>query len=493
MRKLWPLLTAAQRKELTRKISELPPSITDWMQAAQPNMVWDDPFNRKLAEALTDIEIGKTRFLMIFAPPQHGKSTFVTKTWAARILEIWPQLRLGVFSYAKDLALEFSTYTRALIEQRGLLGYPRRDTRWSLTNGSKYRCAGIGGGITGFDLDGVIIDDPVKDKAEAMSRAYSDRAFNWYNTAIATRVQAGGFVVLILTRWAEDDLAGRILKSPGGHRWKVLHIPAICDDPLTDPLGRHEGEPLAEHRFSYDDLMEKKEILGPDFPALYQGRPGSLDGNMIRRADLRYYFPSHLPLFQEIVHSWDTASKADEINDYSVCTRWGIRQDGNYLLGVIRERLEFPELVQKIEDTAKLDNPSAILIEDKASGTGAIQMLRRNTRFNIIAIEPVADKVTRMAIEAPAYRAGRIYHPVYENEGQAWVIEYEGEILTFPNVIHKDQTDSTSQFLMFTRTRATGVEAAAEAMQEIIGEPVESSDHGLSIYGGYGADDLNGF
>ena len=203
---------------------------------------------------LENIMEGKTKRLMIFMPPRHGKSMTVTETFPSFYLGKNPKKRVIEISYSGDLAQQFGKKNRDKVEEYGpilfnnsLSNIQATKTNWNMDNGvGGMISVGIGGSITGYGADLLIVDDPIKNRAEAESSTYRDKLWEEYQSTVSTRLHAGGAVIIILTRWHEDDLAARLLNPEYGkvEDWKIISLPAICEDPGTDPLGRMEGEAL---------------------------------------------------------------------------------------------------------------------------------------------------------------------------------------------------------------------------------------------------------
>lgn len=390
--------------------------------------------------------------LLITCPPRHGKSEQVTIRRPAFKLERDAGLRFIVGAYNSRLAKKFSRRTRGIVRTRGKVALSpdlQAADEWETELHGGLRAAGVGTGVTGEGCDELLIDDPVKSRAEANSQSYKETCWDWYRDDLYTRLEPDGNVILIMTRWAEDDLAGRILASDDANTWTICHMPAFAED--NDQLGRSIGEALCPERYDEAKLERIQKVLGASFDALYQGRPAPAEGNIILGSwILRYQMPeAHYRLR---VQSWDTANKDNELNDWSVCTTWGVGANTYDLLDEHRERYQLPALIAAIKSEAERHAPDAILIEDKGSGTGALQFCRAETRLPVIAIEPEGNKVMRMVNESPAYEAGLVRHPT--ETAAPWVAPFENELKTFPNAANDDRVDSVSQFLRWAKRNA---------------------------------------
>lgn len=401
-----------------------------------------------IAERLEALERGDIKRLMVFSHPRSGKSELVSIRFAAWYLGRHPQNQIIGCSYAESLAYSNSYAVRETIESNP---YQRLwpitldrsgAVRWQLADKenkrASYIAAGVGGGITGEGADLLIIDDPVKNKEEAESVTYREKTWDWYRTVARTRLQPNAAIVLIMTRWHKDDLAGRLLtlaaEDPNADQWEVLHLKAISDD----------GQALWPERYPVKDLEQIKASIGSrDFTALYQGSPTEAEGNIFKREWWRYY--RERPVFKQIIQSWDTAFGKGEASDYSVCQTWGETDNGYYLLDVWRERVEFPELKKIARMMYERDRPNVMLVEDKASGQSLIQELQRETTIPVKPIDVDKDKVARANAVTPLIEAGRVYLPEYAQ----WLHNYIEELSAFPIGTYDDQVDATTQALNY--------------------------------------------
>lgn len=436
-------------------------SFRDWCGEVSPTMRWDWPhlayIRAKLQPRIDDLEAclqgevteHPARHLILSVPPRHGKSEQVTVRLPAYLLERWPKLRCIVGAYSADLAEEFSRKTRRIAIERVAIASDRKAVDdWQTTAEGGFRAVGVGGGVTGRGAHLIIIDDPVKSREEANSKAYRDRVENWFKDDMYTRLEPGGVIIVIMTRWHEDDLVGRITASDFASDFEVINLPAEAE--LNDPMGREIGEPLCPDRFNTAALARLRLVLGRSYNALYQGHPVAAEGEMIKLASFRRYKPGEMPRFVRIEQSWDTAQKVGPKNDYNVCGTWGETATGDsYLLNVYRKRLEYPGLLKSAKEQRQAFSPHAILIEDKGHGTALLQELRRLPGYTCIPIEPEGDKVTRMSIESAEIESGRVWLP----EKAPWLADFEAECTAFPVVAHDDQVDMMSQYLRRKRER----------------------------------------
>lgn len=441
-----------------REAQRLPPQAFEaWLDEVSPTFTWHWRHLVQIRSHLERVTTGAINRLMLQVPPRHGKSEMVTVRYAGYRLQHNPSLRIIVGAYSAFLAYKFSRKTRRLLQGRLAFNQERKAVDdWETTQGGSYRAVGVGGGVTGTGGDLVIVDDPIKNRKEANSEVYRETVDEWWTDDLYTRLEPGAAMILIMTRWHEDDIAGRIKQNRYGdaHEWCQINLPALAEDP-DDPLGRAIGEALCPERYDEEALERIKRVLGDSFYALYQGRPIAGSGNIIKREWFRYYDaePAEntvLGTFQ----SWDVGNKEKQLHDPSVCTTWKITRLGKYLVHEYRDRVTYPELKAKAQALANEHKPNAVLIEDKGNGTALIQDLRATTQIPVVPIEPIGEKVMRLAAESTAYETGSVYHPLRANA--PWIADFEGELLAIPQAPNDDRGDSTSQFLKWIREHGLG-------------------------------------
>ena len=320
------------------------------------------------------------------------------------------------------------------------------------TDGGGCRLAtSVGGTITGRGGNFIILDDPLKPD-EALSETQRNAVNEWYDGTLVSRLndKQTDVIIVVMQRLHQDDLVGHILKQED---WEVLSFPAIAQTDeshlITSPLGnrtwrRKAGELLHPERESQKTLEEIRRRTGEyNFEAQYQQRPTPPGGAMVKTDWLRSY-DSKPAQFGCIYQSWDTANKAGQLNDYSVCTTWGISGTDIYLLDVFRKQVNFPDLRRAAVWLRYQFKPNVILVEDKASGTQLIQELK-HARINVQAYlpPPGTDKIMRLHAQTTYFDNGRILLP----KEAPWLSEYIAEITGFPGTRNDDQVDSTTQFL----------------------------------------------
>lgn len=406
-----------------------------------------------VCQELENIISGKTKRLMIFMPPRHGKSMTVTETFPSYYFGKFPDKRVIEISYSGELAQEFGKKNRDKVAEFGhalfdidLSGVQATKTNWEIDGtGGGMISAGVGGAITGKGADLLIIDDPIKNRQEAESEAYRGNLWDEYQSTISTRLHAGGAIILILTRWHEDDLAARLLNPEYGkvEDWKILSLPAISEDD-DDALGREPGEPLwPERGYDLDWLEQKKQSVGTyAWSSLYQQHPTPSTGAMFKRSWWKYWkvLPSGLT---EYTQSWDCTFKDITTSDYVVGQLWARKGPDRYLIDQVRGRLSFTETVQAMRQfSAKWPQAARKLVEDKANGTAVMDVLRKELP-GLTPVEPFGGKVARAYAVTPYAEAGNIYLP--DPTVAPWVMDYVEEMASFPSGKNDDQVDATSQ------------------------------------------------
>lgn len=407
---------------------------------------------------MEEVDREENNRLMIFMPPRHTKSEFASRRFPAWYLGRHPSKQVIAASYNSDLATDFGRDVRNLVaDPLYNLIFPdvtlRADSkaadRWNTNHGGVYISAGVGSGITGRGANLGIIDDPFKDRKEAESQTVRDNVWNWYRSTFYTRLMPNAAIVLTLTRWHEDDLAGRLLNEmkQGGDQWKIIKLPAIAEE--KDSIGRAEGEALWPAWYPKETLNQIKNVLGSyEWNALYQQRPVSEQGNIFKRT--WWKIDRDIPTsFSTKIHAWDTAFKDGTENDYSVCLSLGVNDGNIYILDRYKAKLEFPELKRAAQSIAYRDNVDAVVIEDKASGQSLIQELRRNTNLSIIPWKVDRDKVARAYAITPMIEGGRVYIP----EWASWTDDYIACMAAFPMGEHDDDVDATTIGLSYLKNQ----------------------------------------
>ncbi|MGI5838612.1 MAG: phage terminase large subunit [bacterium] len=412
-----------------------------------------------LAEHLLKAERGEIKRLMVMMPPRHSKSETTTVKFPAWYLGRHPDHRVIIASHTASLAARFSLRARNDFAQFapeiwGLEVDPGVGAmyRWDVLDKKAppgdppggMIAAGIGGPITGHGAHLVVIDDPVKDAAAAASEVQREAIWDWYRFVLRTRLFPDASIILVLTRWHEDDLAGRLLDAaandPTADQWAVLRLPALAE--AGDALGRAPGEALWPEQYSAAALLATKASVGSYvWEALYQQRPSPGEGALIKRDWWKYY--ERLPECERQLQSWDCTFKDSDGTDFVVGQVWGVQGGCLYLLDQVRARMDFVRTVEAIRAMAR-KWPQAVtkLVEDKANGPAVIAMLR-NKVAGLIPVEPKGSKLARASAVTPLIEAGNVYLPKYA----PWVSDFVGECAAFPQGAFDDQVDAMSQAL----------------------------------------------
>lgn len=411
-----------------------------------------------IAYALERVASGELRRLIITMPPRSLKSIATSVALPAWLLGRDPYRRILAVSYSEDLAtklagdcqkvLQAPWYRESFPATRIARGRAARSDFETTRGGGRFSTS-IGGSVTGRGGDIIILDDPHKPE-EAGSEVRRQAVLDWYRSTLLSRLNdpVAGPIILIQQRIHEEDLAGYLLRQGG---WHHLNLPAIAEEAQKIPLGRrgekhwHEGELLHLVRLPSDLLERRRSELGSYvFAAQYQQRPAPLEGGLVKWDWFKTYVRAPQRSAGDlVVQSWDTATKADQSNDYSVCTTWLVRDQSAWLLDVYRSKLEYPDLRKRIEIEAQHHDASQVLIEEAGSGISLIQDLRRNSDLKIIGVAPKDDKATRLLSVTPLIEAGRIAVP----SDAPWLADFRSELTVFPNGKHDDQVDSLTQFL----------------------------------------------
>lgn len=409
---------------------------------------------RMICDRLDALARGDIRKLMLFVPPRHGKTYHAGERFPAYCFGQNPSWQIITTSYTIDLARASSRKARNIMREE-TWPFPdvelAEDTQgaeeWRLTDGGVMKAAGVGGSITGFGAHLLIIDDPVKGRAEAESATYRQNAWEWYTDVARTRVMRDGRQLVMMTRWHEDDLAGRILASSDGPNWEVLRLPAIAEE--DDPLGREVGAALWPGGMA--DVPDPALIGSRSFSALYQGSPKPAQGTLFKRewfANRYKTLPSNLKRGAIFV---DGAWKDGVGNDRSAMAVWLTNGIDYFVHDAFAGRMEYPELKLKVAafwDRHKLAAPTMKpLVEDAASGIPLIQEFSRSTNIPIIGVKVDKSKYVRAEAVTPEFESGRVYLP----EGAAWLDEWIEEHIAFPSVKHDDFVDTTSGALGYIK------------------------------------------
>jgi predicted phage terminase large subunit-like protein len=420
-----------------------------------------------IADKLIRVYHGGIKRLAISVPPRSLKSLSITIAFSAWLHGHRPACAVMSASYAQDLASKLARDTRKVMESdwyKTIFPATRISPSKSAVydfetteSGVRYS-ASVMGGFTGRGADIIIIDDPQRPD-DAMSEAMRKTVNDWFDGTVYSRLndKQEGAIIIVMQRLHTDDLIGHVLEQED---WDVLNLAAIAEDDEhytyetifgTQCYHRKLGEALHPARESLHTLQQLRKAIGEyRFLSQYQQQPVPEGGLIIRDNWLprmpRASFPDK---FEMVLQSWDTASKASELSDYSVCTTWGLKDKKLYLLDVLCRRLEFPELKRACIALANQYRPDIILVEDKSSGIQLIQELKAAGIWSVQAFKPQGDKATRLFTCSAMFENGAVILP----EDAPWLNSYVRELTSFPSSKHDDQVDSTTQALAFLRNR----------------------------------------
>ncbi len=445
-------LTAEQKKELAHqaKLELSRRYFKDYVVTVHHGSYQHYRHTELICNALQPIADGEQRYILIEMPPRHGKSMTVTESFPSFFIGKNPTKRVIASAYSDSLARKFGRLNRNKLQEFGqrIFGTKISEEKSAANNWgiSGLRggmiATGIGGSITGEGADLMIIDDPIKNNEEAQSPTIREKIWSEWESTLSTRLHKGASVIVVMTRWHEDDLIGRLLeKSP--YKWTRLRLPAIAEDE-DDLLNREEGEALCpELGFdeSWADLKER-EVGSKTWASLYQQRPSPGEGTLFNRKWWQYYSAPPSKFDNQLI-SWDLTFKDADTSDYVVGQVWGKVGADMYLLDQVRSKMDFPSAVQAVRSLAKkYPRIRTILIEDKANGPAVISTLKREIS-GIIPVNPEGGKVVRAQAITPYLEAGNVYLPM----NAPFTSDLVEEASVFPNGKHDDQVDAMTQAL----------------------------------------------
>lgn len=413
--------------------------------------------HKVMAKKFEDIANGKCKRLIINMPPRHTKSEFGSYMLPAWFLGRDPTKKIIQCSNTAELAVGFGRKVRNLVgsEQYARI-FPdvnlRSDSkaagRWSTNANGEYFAIGVGGTVTGKGADLLIIDDPHSEQEAAIASTNPevyDKVYEWYSSGPRQRLQPGGAIIVIMTRWSKRDLTGRIIKSSvekDGDVWDQIDFPAILPS----------GKALWPQFWDIKELeVLREELPVSKWNAQYQQQPTSEEGALVKREWWKVWDAENPPKCDFVIQSWDTAFTKTERSDYSACTTWGVfylnedeMQPNVILLDAYKARLEFPELKEKAFNMYKEWEPDAFVVEAKASGLPLIAELRR---MGILVSEFTPsrgnDKIARLNSVTDLFASGKVWAPP-----RRWADEVIEEMASFPNSDHDDLVDSSTQALI---------------------------------------------
>ena len=425
----------------------------DFVKAVWPEFI-GGYHHKKIAEKFQLLKDKKLKRLIVNMPPRHTKSEFASFLLPAWIMGHAPKTKIIQATHTGELAFRFGRKVRNLMDHEDykrvfkdveLSADSKAAGRWETNHGGEYFATGVGGAITGRGADLLIIDDPHSEQ-DALSETAFDNAYEWYTSGPRQRLQPGGIIVIVMTRWSTKDLTGRLMgaqKEIKADQWEVIEFPAIF--PKT-------GNPIWPEFWKKDELLSVKASLNEQkWQAQWQQQPTSEEGSIIKREWWMKWESSTPPnSIQHVIQSYDTAYSKKETADYSAITTWGVftsESDGKVyliLLDAVKGRWEFPELKRKALAKYKEYEPETIIIEAKASGLPLTHELRQ-IGIPVTNFTPSKgnDKHVRVNAVAPVFEAGQIWVP-----DERWAQEVIEECAAFPFGDNDDYVDSTTQAVL---------------------------------------------
>lgn len=435
--------------------------------------------------------------LLLSVPPRHGKSYTVTETLPSWYLGKYPEREVIIASYEGTFAESFSRRNRDKFNTFApdIFGVKPNDkvqgvALWETEKGGRCRAAGLKGGITGFGAELFIIDDPIKNREQALSETIIAKIHDEMGPSVQSRIYPGGKLIVIQTRWVENDIIGYIEKNWGEYIWKTINLPCECEDPDSDPLGRSLGDSLMGEHLGDIDLpakirndnkwlkSKKLLVLAGDginvWNALYQGHPSALDGNLFKDSWWQLYTRDEINYkdFEFTVASVDASFKQTETSDMVAITLWGLRKNHIYLWKLINKRMGFVDTCNKIKQLVTNYAVDQLLIEDKANGSAIIDTFKYMDGMPpIVGVNPQGGKYSRAQAVSPHIAAGIVHIPTDFTDEEMLDIEWDGKeknmsghqiFITqhskFPFMKHDDIVDSETQAISRLIKLITGEE-----------------------------------
>lgn len=411
-----------------------------------------------MAEAFERVANGDLKRLIINMPPRHTKSEFASYLLPAWFLGQYPDKKIIQTAHTAELSVGFGRKVRNLVDSEdykeifpelGLRADSKAAGRWSTNKGGEYFAIGVGGAVTGKGADLLIIDDPHSEQeGQSADAGVFDKVYDWYTSGPRQRLQPGGSIIIVMTRWHKRDLTGKIVKTSvqreGMDEWEVIEFPAIMPS----------GNALWPEFWSLTELEAlRSELPAPKWQAQYQQDPSSEESALVKREWWKKWEEERPPQCEFIIQSWDTAFLKTQRADYSACTTWGVfyqpddtgvTQPNIILLDAYKERLEFPELKKCAFEFYNEFEPDACIVEAKAAGTPLIFELRA-MGIPVSEYTPSRgnDKISRVNAVSDLFASGIVWCP--ETRFAEEVIE---EFASFPAGEHDDLVDSSTQALL---------------------------------------------
>ena len=441
------LFLMKHEKKNKREISE---DFLKFVKAVWPDFV-EGSHHKKIADQFNRLARGDINRLIINMPPRHTKSEFSSFLLPAWMIGKNPKLKIIQTTHTAELAVRFGRKAKTLIDSedyRKIFNTRLREDsqaagRWETDQGGEYFAAGVGGAITGRGADLLIIDDPHSEQ-DALNPEALERAYEWYTSGPRQRLQPGGKIVVVMTRWSVKDLTAQLIKSSAetkADQWELIEFPAILPD----------NQPVWPEYWKLSELESVKASLSVQkWNAQWMQNPTAEEGSIIKREWWRVWDKPYIPALDHVIQSYDTAFLKKETADYSAITTWGVfrlNEDSEpnlILLDAVKERLEFPELKRKALEQYTYWNPETVIIEAKASGLPLTYELRK-MGIPVVNFTPSKgnDKHARVNAVAPLFESGQIWAP-----DQKFAEEVVEECAAFPYGDNDDLVDSMTQAVM---------------------------------------------
>ena len=446
------ILLLQERLDNLDKQEEVQDSFLDYIHYIWPEFIQGN-HHKIFADKLTQIAKGEIKRLIINMPPRHTKSEFASVYFPSWVMGLKPNMKIMQTTHTSELSVRFGRKVRNLMDSEEYKAIFPRVTlsadsksagRWETNRGGEYFAAGLGGAITGRGADLLIIDDPHSEQ-DALSPSALDSAYEWYTSGPRQRLQPGGSIVIVMTRWSTNDLTAQFLKrqtEAHADQWDIVELPAIFED---------SGNPLWPEYWKLEELEAVKASLPvTKWNAQYMQNPTSEEGAIIKRDWWQPWEKDKIPPVEYIIQSYDTAFSKKETADFSAITTWGIFRpsedsgDAIILLDAKRGRWDFPELKAVANEEYKYWEPEMVLVESQASGTPLTHELR-NMGIPVVNYRPSRgnDKVTRVHAVSPVFESGMVWAP--QKKFAEEVIE---ECAAFPFGEHDDYVDSMTQAIL---------------------------------------------
>jgi len=415
--------------------------------------------HKRMAGAFEEVMSGQCKRLIVNMPPRHTKSEFASYLLPAWFLGKYPDKKVIQTSHTAELAVGFGRKVRNLVDSEtyknifpdvGLQADSKAAGRWATNKGGDYFAIGVGGAVTGKGADVLIIDDPHSEQEAAQAEINPeiyDKTYEWYTSGPRQRLQPGGAIIIVMTRWSKRDLTGQVMRAAaqrGGEDWKVIEFPAILPS----------GNPLWPQFWPLIELNAlKEELPNSKWMAQYQQNPTSEGSAIVKREWWQIWEKEDPPACEFVLQSWDTAFEKNNRADYSACTTWGVfyKEDDTgvpqaqiMLLNAFRKRMEFPELKKVALEEYTDWEPDSIIIEKKASGAPLIYEMRAmGVPVQEFTPSKGNDKISRLNAVSDLFASGRVWIP-----NTNWAEEVVDEVASFPAGEHDDYVDSTSLAMM---------------------------------------------